>query len=213
MAQTTPFAFKKKTVKSLKDIAYETIKDAILAGDLNPGDRLIESDIARQMGISRGPIREAFQHLEKDGLLLSFPYKETVVAELSRQEADEVYVPIRRIVEQYACSRAPEKLTEEDYAHLTELIHDIEEGCKTQDLVSITRLDSEFHQYIITKCASQTLVSIWESLSTQIYAHILGQNNYKDKLDHVAQEHYDLLDAIRSGSRETIAALLEEHIY
>ncbi len=212
MAQTTQFAFKKRAVKSLKDIAYETIKEAILAGDLCSGDRLVESDIAKQMGISRGPIREAFQRLEKDGLLLSSPYRETVVAEMSKQEADEVYVPIRRIVEQYACSRATRKLTEKDYACLTDIIHGIEEGCRAQDLVTITRLDSEFHQHIITRCASPTLLSIWESLSTQIYAHILSQNNYKAKLDCVAQEHYDLLDAIRAGSQERIAALLEEHI-
>ena len=212
MASSPTFAFKKRTVKSLKDVAYETIKDAILTGDLHPGDRLVESDVAKQMGISRGPIREAFQHLEKDGLLLSFPYKETVVAELSVEEANNVYVPIRRIVENYACSRAADKLSQEDFTHLEGLVEGIERSAEEQDLLMLTKLDSEFHQYIITKCASPTLLSIWDSLSTQIYARILTQNNYKAKLTYVAQEHYDLLHAMRAGDRAAIAVLMETHI-
>lgn len=209
---TPKFEFQKKTIKSLKDVVYDTIKEAILSGKLSAGERLIESEISRQMGISRGPIREAFQHLEQDGLVYSQPYKETVVAELSPREADEVYVPIRRIVELYACSRAKEILTDSDYDILKCLIGDLKIACDAGDMVAATRIDAEFHQYIVTKCASQTLLSIWNSISTQISVRIHAQNKYKNRFDAIPPEHDDLLDAMRSGSKKDIENLLLQHI-
>ena len=120
------YQFKRENVKSLRDIAYESIKEAILSSDLQPGEKLTESDLSEQLGISRGPIREAFRQLERDGLVHSQPYKGTVVAEFSMEETDQVYIPIRQQIERYACCQAMELFGEEDYTFLESCITEME---------------------------------------------------------------------------------------
>ena len=119
MEQT--FKFQKTPQLSRKDFAYESIKQAIITGNLAPGDRLREADIAAQMGISRGPVREAFNRLAQEGLIHSHPYRETVVAEMNPEQTEEIYVPIRRTLETYAAQHAHEKLTDQDYTRLEEI--------------------------------------------------------------------------------------------
>ena len=114
------FTFSKTPKQSLKNLAYESIKTAIVKGDLPPGQRLLETEIASQMGISRGPVREAIRQLDQDGLPYSHPHRGTVVLEMDPEETEKVFVPTRRIIEEYVAEKASFKLDDEDYQNLEE---------------------------------------------------------------------------------------------
>ena len=89
------FRFETEKATSLRHKISNNIRKAIFHGKLKPGDRLIEIDLANQMGVSRGPIREAMRMLEQEGVINSQPYKDTMVAEISLEEVLEVLTPIR----------------------------------------------------------------------------------------------------------------------
>ena len=209
------YQFKRENVKSLKDIVYENIKEAILRSDLQPGEKLTESDLSKQLGISRGPIREAFRQLERDGLVHSQPYKGTVVAKISTEEADQVYVPIRQQIERYACCQAIEKFGEDDYDFLESCITEMESNCMERRIEEISRNDAEFHRYIVSNCTSGVLTSIWESLAAHFYGRIFFQNRMKKEkpeFSYIPEEHKELLAAIRSGDQTEIERVIQIHI-
>ena len=120
------FTFSKAPKQSLKNIAYESIKTAIVKGDLQPGTRLLEADIAAQMGISRGPVREAIRQLDQEGLTYSHPHRGTVVLEMNKEETEKVFVPTRRLIESFVAENAYQILTKKDYENLESIISQME---------------------------------------------------------------------------------------
>ena len=209
------YKLKREQVKSLRDVAYEAMKEAILSGDIAPGEKLTETDLSNQLSISRGPIREALRQLERDGLVQSQPYKGTVVAEFHTEEADQVYMPIRRMIENYACCQAAIIFEPRDYEILEEYIEKMETHVAQQDLKGMSQTDADFHRYIVTKCTSRVLISIWESLAAHFYGRIYLQNRVKrgtPKFFTIPQKHRSLIAAIRTQDHAVIAAEIEGHI-
>ena len=111
-----------------------------------------EADIAAQMGISRGPVREAFRQLDQEGLTYSHPYRGTVVLEFSAKETEEIFVPTRRLIETFVALNAYKVLTENDYDALKSIISKMKEASKTDNLDEITNLDIQFHTYLVGTC-------------------------------------------------------------
>jgi len=207
------FKFQKTVQLSRKDFAYESIKQAIISGKLVPGDRLREADIAEQMGISRGPVREAFSRLSQEGLIYSHPYRETVVAEMNPEQIEEIYVPIRRILETYAAEHAYEKLNLEDYEYLEGIIRSMETACTNENLDELTNLDMQFHTYLIDSSANATITALWNIIIAKIHARLLYQGIHHESLAVVPIQHTEYLSYIRSHDMEQIRKHLEEHIY
>lgn len=207
------FKFQKTPQLSRKDFAYESIKQAIISGNLAPGDRLREADIAAQMGISRGPVREAFNRLAQEGLIHSHPYRETVVAEMHPEQTEEIFVPIRRIIETYAAEHASEKLTEQNYQQLEALIQEMKAACREENLDELTNLDMQFHTYLIESTSNATINALWNIIITKIHARLLYQGIHHDKLEIVPEQHAEYLAYIRSHDAEAIREHLLTHIY
>lgn len=201
----------KHKARTLKDIAYDAISKNILSGDIPIGTRLKETELSEHLGISRGPIREALDLLEQDGFIYSIPNKGAVVAELLSPEVDEVYIPIRRIVERYTLINSPNILTEPNFEYLNSIIDDLEESYKNGDMEAVTRCDYEFHRYIISKCASPTLKSIWYSLSARITRRIYSQTQVTELAANVVQQHRDLLDSIKNNDQARLDVLIQDH--
>ncbi|MFV0399223.1 MAG: GntR family transcriptional regulator [Oscillospiraceae bacterium] len=214
--------------KSFKDQVYNIIREAILSGQLKPGDRLREADFAKQMGISRGPIREAFALLAKEGLVKASPHKETVVAELSHQETIEIFVPIRRLIEKYAANHAMKVMTEEDYAHLSSLLDSMKDACERGDVNELTHLDISFHSYIVNRVESTNLSALWDIIIVRIHPQILMRGiGIQEKakggaeeplepfgsLDKVEEEHREYLSFLKNKDIEAIDRHLYSHIF
>ena len=211
MAET--FMFSKTPKQSLKDLAYGSIKTAIIKGDLPPGERLLETEIASQMGISRGPVREAIRQLDQEGLTYSHPHRGTIVLEMDSEETEKVFVPTRRIIEGYVAPNAYQYLTDEDHRYLESLVDQMAFADEENNFYQLTDLDIRFHSYIIERAASPTICALWNNIKTRIHYRLLFQGIVKDSLHIVANEHREYLQCIREHDVEKIMLHLQSHIY
>jgi DNA-binding GntR family transcriptional regulator len=194
-------------------MVYQSIREAILKEDLKPGDRIIENELSVQMGISRGPIREALIRLEHEGLVFSHPYRETVVAEICTNEVEQVFVPIRRIIETYAALNANSIMSEDDFQTLLVIITEMHDASVKDNLDIISENDIRFHNLIIQKCASPSLFNIWTNISGKIYSRFLYQGIMHETFDEVVTEHTEYLKLIKEGNPDKIKIHLNKHIY
>ena len=198
--------------RSLRNQAYESIREAIIKGKLKPGDRLREVQLSVQIGMSRGPIREALRQLEQEGFIVSHPYRDTVVVEPRTEEVEAVFVPIRRTVEAYAAIRAHVVLNDRDFDHLRSLIDGMEAAHREDNLDLLAEFDLKFHHYLIQKAGGHDLLRIWNSITSKIYPRFLIQGIKHPSFMQVVKEHRDYLDLIIEGDRKKISDHLQTHI-
>lgn len=198
--------------RSLRQKAVEALRTSILQGHLKPGDRLRESEIAGQMGISRGPVREALRELERDGLVVSEPYRETVVADISMEDVREILVPLRRVLEARAVREAVPRLTAQDMATLDQLIAEMRVAGAQGDLHGVVDADVTFHQTIMRIAGNRYALHIWETLSHRIRTHFYRNDAHYANLSFVADEHVPLLEALGGKNVEHAVAVMEQHL-
>lgn len=207
------FKFEKAKKKPLVDVAYELIKRAIVAGDLLPGVYLREVDIARQMGTSRGPIREALTRLDQEGLTFSHPFRGTVVLETSNEEMEEVFVPARRTIELFAAMNAHKQFKEAQYLVLEKYIEDMSEASLRDSVDEITEMDIAFHSFIVENATSPSVRALWNNIVSKIHARMIYQGMHHEYLSTVVAEHTAYLELIKEGDSERIVQHLQSHVY
>jgi DNA-binding GntR family transcriptional regulator len=122
----------------------ESLRDAIVAGELEDGQRLIEDKIARELKTSRGPVREALRQLEHEGFVVSYPYRGAVVLGVSDEEVQQVLIPVRLTLEKYSIPKAVERMTDEDFAELGKEVWRLGEAARTNDLEQSVDADMRF---------------------------------------------------------------------
>ena len=206
------FSFSKAPKQSLKTLAYESIKTAIVKGDLAPGERLLETEIASQMGISRGPVREAIRQLDQEGLTYSHPHRGMIVLEMNSEETEKVFVPTRRILEEYVARNAYLHLTNENYQYLESIIKQMESASQEDNFYEMIDLDMKFHSHLIEQAASPSICALWNNIKSRIHSRLLLQGIAQNSLN-IAQEHKDYLSCIREGDIDKIREHLHYHIY
>jgi DNA-binding GntR family transcriptional regulator len=123
------------------------LREAIVSGQLAPNERLIEDDLAKEFGVSRGPVREALQRLEQEGLVESFPHRGTAVMDVSLDEIAKVLIPIRLILEEHAFLAVQGRLRESDVATLTACIKDM----RSADVPRSVEADIQFHRTVLER--------------------------------------------------------------
>lgn len=207
------FSFQKVPRRSLKSYAYESIKQAIIRGDLAAGERLREADIAAQMGMNRAPVREAFRQLDQEGITYSHPYRGTVVLETSPRETEEVFVPTRRIIEGFVAKNAATVLTEDNYRVLDEIIEQMRVAGQEENLDRLTDLDIQFHGYLVKNASGPSVLALWNNISARIHSRLLYQGIRHGSLVEVADDHHEYLKRIREGDPAAIDSYLAAHIY
>lgn len=182
------------------------IRQAILKGDFKPGERLKQADLADAMGVSRMPIREAFQKLEAEGLIKLEPHKGAVVKSIHVGDIEEIYA-LRAELEKMAVYQSIEHLTDEDMKQLNALVEQME---LSEDVDEFINYNIEFHRLLIKRCTWERLNSfistLWNGLPQQT-PHILhGQKDTSNI------EHRSILNAVMNKDKETAANLVSNHI-
>jgi DNA-binding GntR family transcriptional regulator len=119
----------------------EALRDAIVAGELEDGERLIEDKIARELKTSRGPVREALKQLEHEGFVVSYPYRGAVVLGVSDEEVREVLVPVRLVLERFSFPKAAAGMSDDDFAEIAKEVWQMAEAARTQDLARSVEAD------------------------------------------------------------------------
>ncbi len=189
----------------------EILRNAIIVGTYEPGERLIEATLSTELGTSRGPVREALRQLENEGLVMSFPYKGAVVLGVSDDEVQEVLIPIRLTLERYSFTHALERMTDNDLGELGKQVWLMEQAAAADDLPRVVEADLRFHEVVISASGQPHTVQIWGTIWPRIRAYFYRYGRGKD-LATMVIEHRELLAAIQSRDVELMQRKLEEHI-
>ena len=184
-----------------------------MQGQLGPGERLREEVLAASMGVSRGPIREAFVLLERQGLVVIRRNRGAYVARLSLQDVGEVY-SLRLAIERLAVERAATHADDRQLADMQRVIDRMAaavEGGITEQAAA--ELDIAFHDLIYRASNHQRLYACWADLTPQIQIMLLSRNvANSDFRDQAVSSHQGILDAIRERNAPRAIALTEEHL-
>ncbi len=209
---TSLFNFREQQQLPLKQKVADEIRLAILCGQLKPGDRLVESTIAEQMGISRGPVREALGQLEQEGLVIVEPYKSTAVANISEDEINEVLLPARQILEGFTMKKTAQIIGERDFQKLEIIIGEMARGAAGNNLRVVVDKDIEFHYYLIGLPGYKSLVQLWQGMVNRARINFYQQGLIKD-MNTVVDEHEGLLRILRTKDPDKISKAFVEHAF
>jgi DNA-binding GntR family transcriptional regulator len=197
--------------RPLRRNVYEAVREAILLGDLAPGERVVEAELARQMRISRGPIREALRQLEQEGLVDYVPRRGVVVAALTRARVLDTYA-VRAEMEGLAARCATERAGPTEIAALESLLDDMRTHAGKDNAAGLLQADVQFHELICTMADNPVLLKAWRGLgplSWTLFSGAKQEGSYE--LTELAERHLPIVEAIKSGEPEVAAATARQH--
>lgn len=195
----------------LRDVVFNTLREAILKGDIAPGERLMELDLASKLGVSRTPIREAIRKLELEGLVKMAPRKGAEVAEITFEDLRDV-LEVRKNLEELAVDLACKRATQEDVKHLYELHEEFKESLKTGDLTVMAEADEAFHDGIYESTKNKRLIQIINNLREQMYRYRLECIKDVELRNTLVSEHQELVETIESRRTESAKKVVQTHI-
>lgn len=197
--------------KPLRDVVFENLRTAILDGNLKAGQRLMEVQLAEQLGVSRTPIREAIRKLELEGLVVMLPRKGAYVANMSFKDLIDV-LEIRASLEGLAASLASERRRDEDIVELERVAKEFEKSVREANIDDVLKKDVEFHEKIFIMANNKKLYQLITSLWEQVHRfRVTYVSNYEASLS-LVDEHNRILEAIKEGDSELAKKYATEHI-
>lgn len=196
--------------RTMQEIAYDAIRDGILAGRHAPGQRLIADDLAKELGVSRMPVREALHRLEVAGLVSITPHRGAVVNELSEAECIEIY-HVRAVLDGLATRLATPNLTDADHARLAALLAEMASGVEAKDPQRVLNVNREFHVVIWSAARAPRLRDLLENLydASQRFRNI--SMLIPGRLDQITHEHRLIADALARGDAAAAEQYANEH--
>lgn len=194
---------------SLSDQVKEQLAERIVTGDLKPGDRLIELSIAKDLGTSQAPVREALRQLEALGLIEYRRNRGAVVRDITTEELAEIYA-VRAELEGYAVSRVAGMCPEVGEGLLS-LCQEMELAVGDNDVAAFVTLNTAFHRTIIEGAGNGTLLKVWETLDIQLRT-AMNTAQTPGSLDKALKDHRRIARAVKRGAAEAARAALVAHI-
>ena len=195
----------------LRDVVFQTLRQAILKGELKPGERLMEIQLAQKLGVSRTPVREAIRKLELEGLVLMIPRKGAEVAEITIKDLEDV-LEVRAALEELAVCDACENITEEQILALKEAADNFQAALESDDLVKCAETDMAFHEIIYQASDNKRLIQVLNNMREQIYRYRVEYLKEGETRDILVKEHEELTKAIRDRDVERAKKLSYQHI-
>jgi DNA-binding GntR family transcriptional regulator len=194
--------------RPLREIVFDTLREAILTGVLKPGERLMEVQLAEEMGVSRTPVREAIRKLELENFVVMVPRKGAYVADISTKDIVDVF-EIRAALETLAAGLAAERITDEELEELQRILVKNAESNSLEDLIAV---DTKFHDVLYRASRNDRLVQIISNLREQIQRFrsttLASPGRMKDTLE----EHKKIVDAVAERNTALAQQLAQEHI-
>lgn len=195
----------------LREVVCETLRDAIRKGKLKPGERLMESQLAEDLGVSRIPVREAIRKLELEGYVIMMPRRGTYVANLSIRDVNEVF-EIRTSLDSLASGLAAERITDEELERLQRLLVAIGGYIEENDMDKIVECDTEFHDLLYQASRNSRLVGIIFNLREQLTRFRSTSMAFPGRLKATLEEHRRIVEAIAQGDVAEARAAAEYHM-
>lgn len=196
---------------ALRHEVRKHLRNQIFEGTLQPGVRIVESRLARELGISQTPVREALRELEQMGLVVSYPNRGSSVRRIEPQDAEEMYT-LRAHLEAMAINLALPKISNDDLATLDSLIDGMIEAGENQDPELLTELDTRFHEFILERSEHQLLLRTWQGISPLNWT-MMTVIRLKDRnLRELAERHRPIVEALRARDGEEAVRAIREHV-
>ena len=188
-----------------------TLRDRIAGGDIAPGERIVELEVARELGVSRSPVREALLKLAEEGLVTILPYRGAIVAPLDRERLGEL-VEFRLALERFALERLVERRDATVFAVLRRRVATLREALGAGDRRRIVDEDLALHRALVSAAGNALLSRTYDGLLAQIRLYIDVTSARYERAEDLADEHEALLDAMTRGDVAAARTLLDAHI-
>ncbi|MGN0466590.1 MAG: GntR family transcriptional regulator [Lachnospiraceae bacterium] len=195
----------------LRDVVFNTLRQAIITGEFAPGERLMEIALADRLGVSRTPVREAIRKLELEGLVVMIPRKGAEVAKITEKSLKEV-LEVRSALEELAASLACERITEDGKKELIETHKAFVDAIENKDIKDIANKDEEFHNQIFACTENERLIQIVNNLKEQMYRYRMEYVKEVGRHSDLITEHGVILDAILNNKKDKAKDFMHEHI-
>ena len=195
----------------LRDVVFNTLRQAILRGEMEPGERLMEIQLAQRLGVSRTPIREAIRKLELEGLVIMIPRKGAEVAHITEKDMKDV-LEVRSTLEELVVELAIKNVTDEKIEELKCANKVFESAIVSKDAANIVEADVKFHDILYSMTNNARLIQIINNLREQMYRYRLEY--VKDARTHsiIISEHNDIIKQIRDKNVPVAKTVIHQHI-
>ena len=197
--------------RTLKENVIEIIRQSIIDGSMAPGTEFNQAQIADQLGVSRGPVREALGQLEQEGLIETTPYKGVIVTRLTRRYVEELY-SVRRALETLAVERVVDRLQPENLDTLNQIIEEMGDAARAGDSDHLVMLDLRFHEYILEVADHELVLRLWRLLEVGVQRCLHLRHEIYTFLDEVVGSHPTLVTALGARDKAHVVQILNEHI-
>ena len=205
------FALTPVRYRNMAEQIATALRQAIADGKLHPGARLLEVQIAREMGTSRAPLREALIQLEREGLVVRQPNRGTFVADLTEDLVREV-ASLRGVLEGFAASLAVKQLTREDFEHLETILKEMLAVARRGDFPRMVEWDYKFHEYIMRASGHRLLYETWVGMDRKIRVYLSATNLMYGDMKAVVHGHLPILQALRRRDPQRAGRVMAEHM-
>ena len=195
----------------LSQKVYRALKTEIIKGSLKPGTKLSEGKIAKQMEVSRTPIREALRELAAEGFVKISPNQGVVVSNASVEDVQEV-LQIRGVLEGLAARLATKMINEEEIKELEKYQKRMEYYTNKDDVLAFSEMDAEFHELILNICGNNRLIQIRKNLSDQAHRYRIRSLSVPGRLKYSLKEHQEIVEALKRKNPEQADRLSQKHI-
>lgn len=199
------------SILPLRDVVFNTLRQAILTGELKPGERLLEIHLADKLGVSRTPVREAIRQLEQEGLVVMMPRKGAQVAHITEKSMSDV-LEIRLALDEFAAELACQRITDSEINDLTDACTNFEKAVSDGDIRGITTADVDFHDIIFKACRNPRLSQIVNNLAEQMYRYRFEYIKDASGWQSLITEHRMITDAIVKRDVEMAKSAIHVHI-
>jgi len=197
--------------KPLREVIFSTLREAIIMGELKPGERLMEVQLADKMGVSRTPVREAIRKLELEGLVVMIPRRGAHVARLTEKDIMDV-LEVRATLDGLATALATERINEDELKELRHIQTQLENYVEKGNLQGVIKKDIEFHDVIYKASKNDKLVQIANNLREQVYRfRVIYLKDFGNN-EEVIREHNEIWSAILSKDPNLARVSAQKHI-
>ena len=195
-----------------RDEGFCTLREAILNGELKPGERLMELQLAETIGASRTPIREAIRMLEQEGLAVTIPRKGAEVAKMTEKDMEDV-LEIRLSLEGLAVRLSCEKITPAALLELKVAMEDFEVKTRSGQFVEMAKADVKFHEILYKASNNPKLQQLLNNLREQMYRYRVEYLKDDSIYPRLIEEHQKMYDALKSKDSKLAESYVERHLH
>lgn len=197
--------------RGLRDDVREAIVNAIFGGEFQPGDRIVESRVARQLGVSQSTVREALREIEQLGMISSNPNRGVFVRPLTRRDVLEMY-EMRALLEGHAARLAVTRLSDDDLAELAALAEELVRLADAGDVRGMIARDVDFHARICAIADNTLLSRLWSAVNPHLWTYLSVRGLVDLSPAQVAQRHRDVVEALRSRDPDRAEQAMHAHL-